>query len=77
MFTRKFIASTEWVNDNAFCVRIEEYFLVKVKCCIFFKRNEWKLKEVHRYACWNNFIELMYKKHMLSGKTLWEIDTKI
>ncbi len=70
---RKYKVRTSWINDNTFCVRVEEY--EKVKKAFIYKT--WKLKQVHEYASWESFISIMWEKHMLSGKTIFEIDSKI
>ena len=73
MINRKFKVRTAWVNDNAFCVRVEEYKRVPR----FLLSDIWEEVEVYRYASWESMWETVWLKHMLSGESLWEINTEI
>ena len=70
---RKFKVRTSWVNFGAFCVSVEEYHL-EPYLWVF---SKWKLHKIYEYASWEDFMSIMWKKHMLRGETMWEIDTKI
>jgi len=72
-FDKKFVVRAAWVNSNAFCVEVTEYE-PEIRTWI---HTSWVKKKVHCYASWDSFMHIMWEKHMLDGKTLWEIDTKI
>jgi len=73
MINKKFKVSTSWVNTNAFFVLVEEY--KRVPRFIF--RDKWIKVKTFEHASWETFMEKMWLSHMLHGKSLWEIDTKI
>lgn len=70
---KRFTVRTSWVNDNAFCIRVTEYKRVKR----FILKDKWEEVKVYNYASWENFMSIMWIDHMLSGKSVFEIDTKI